>query len=68
MLSQWQKGKSGPMIDVLAEENKILKKAILDIKKHQESVASQNFMGKPMYESSTIWNIAIAALNKIGYN
>lgn len=64
----WQKGKNGPILDILVDENKVLKKAILDIKKHQENVASQEFMGKPMYESSAIWKIASCALEKIGYN
>ena len=43
----------------------ILTKAINDIKKHQESVASQEFMGEPMYKKSILWNIASNALERI---
>lgn len=52
----------------LLYENGLLLEAILSIKKHQEKVASQHFLGKPMYESSVVWNISNDVLNDIGYS
>lgn len=67
MLRTWQKEKDGTKIDSLLHENGLLIKAILDIKRHQETVVSQSFLGKPMYESSVVWNISNNVLKHIGY-